>query len=103
MYKICFYSIEDNEYTCIWFQYCNLYRILGVHYLLSKIKISDTDNCRMCGEHSETITHLLSECTKSISLWENLLSWNQSSINIIRIDMYKINKILGFIEQNQNV
>ena len=43
MYKLCFYSIEDNEY--IWFQYCILHRILGVHDLLSKMKISDTDNC----------------------------------------------------------
>ena len=46
------------------------------------MKKSDTDNCKLYGEHSETITHLLSKCTKSISLWENLLSWIQSSINI---------------------
>ena len=65
------------------------------------MKISDTDNCRLCGEHSETITHLLSEYTKSISLWENLLFWIQSSINI-RIDLNKTYKILGFIEQDQN-
>ena len=70
--KICFYSMEDNEY--ILFQYHILHRILGVRDLLSKI-ISDTDNCRLCGEHSEAITHLLSECTKSNRLWENLLSW----------------------------
>ena len=99
VYKICFYSIEDNEY--IWFQYRILHRILGVRNLLSKMNISDTDNCRLCGEHSETITHVLSEYTKSISLWENLLFWIQSSINI-RIDLNKINKILGFIEQDQN-
>ena len=49
---------------------------------LYKMKKSDTDNCKLYGEHSETITHLLSKCTKSISLWENLLSWIQSSINI---------------------
>ena len=96
MYKICFYLIEDNEY--IWFQYRILHRILGVCDLLSKMKIPDTDNCRLCGDHSETITHLLSECTKSISLWENVLSWIQSSINI-RIDLNKVNKI--FTEQDQ--
>ena len=53
VYKTCFYSIEDNEY--IWFQYRILHRILGVCDLLSKMKISNTDNCRLCGEHSETI------------------------------------------------
>ena len=36
MYKICFYSIEDNEY--IWFQYRILHRILGVCDLLSEMK-----------------------------------------------------------------
>ena len=84
----------------ICYQYRILHRILGVCDLLSKMKISDTDNCRLCGEHSETITHLLSECTKSITLWENLLFWIQSSINI-RIDLNKINRILGFMEQDQ--
>ena len=59
------------------------------------------DNCRLC-EHPEIIAHLLFECTKSISLWENPLSWIQSSVNI-QIDLNKINKILGFIQQDQNV
>ena len=64
------------------------------------MKISDTGNCRLCGEHLQMITNLLAECIKSISLWENLISWIQSSINI-RTDLNKINKILGLIEQDK--
>ena len=69
LYKSCFYSILDNHYA--WFQYRILHRILGVQDLLFKIKISDTNKCRLCGEQKETIIHLFTECRKSVVLWES--------------------------------
>ena len=42
-------------------QYRVLHRILGVQQLLYKIKLSNTENCQLCNEHSETILHLFSD------------------------------------------
>ena len=93
IYRSCFYSVLDNDY--VWFQYRILYRILGVQELLFKIKISETDRCRLCGERKESIIHLFAECTKSATLWENLVSWINSTL-FIRIELNKFDKILGY-------
>ena len=99
MYKSCFYSVLDNDY--VWFQYRILHRILGVQDFLFKIKISKTDKCRLCGEQKETIIHIFFECIKSATLWENLVSWIHSSIPI-RIDLNKVDKILGYAKTDAN-
>ena len=99
LYKSCFYSILDNHYA--WFQYRILHRILGVQDLLFKIKISDTNKCRLCGEQKETIIHLFTECRKSVVLWENLLSWIHSNVTI-RIELNKADKILGYVQPDSN-
>ena len=93
IYKSCFYSVLDNDY--VWFQYRILHRILGVQDNLFKIKISDTDICRLCGEQKETTIHLFSECSKSAALWEDLTSWINSSMSI-GITLNKLDKILGY-------
>ena len=98
-YRICFHSIEDNSLK--WLQYRILHRILGVRDLLFRIKVSDINMCRLCKEHSETIVHLFSECTKSHSLWQNVISWIKSSINL-NINLTKNMKILGYTEQGPN-
>ena len=98
-YKICFYCIQDNKY--IWFQYCILHKILGVRDLLFKTKISNTDKCRLCGDYSETIIHLLADCPKSVTLLENLISWIHSN-NVGRIHLDRINKILGNADSDKN-
>ena len=99
LYKSCFYSILDNHYA--WFQYRILHRILGVQDLLFKVKISDTNKCRLCGEQKETIIHLFTECRKSVVLWENLLSWIHSNVTI-RIELNKADKILGYVQPDSN-
>lgn len=99
LYRIGYHSIEDNDLK--WFQYRVLHRILGVREFLFRIKISDTDICRLCGEHSETIVHLFSECTKSQVLWQNVLSWIRSSINV-NITLNRNMKLLGYTEQDPN-
>ena len=93
VYKSCFYSLLDNDY--VWFQYRILHRILGVQDHLFKLKVSNTDKCRLCGDKKETITHLFSECTKSATLWQNIVSWIQSNMSI-KIDLEQIEKILGY-------
>ena len=95
IYKICFYTLQDN--TFIWFQYHVLHRILGVQQLLYKIKLSNTENCRLCNEHSETILHLFLDCQESNNLWENVTSWINTSLNMqLHLDINM--KILGNIK-----
>ena len=98
-YRVCFHCIEDNNLK--WFQYRVLHRILGVRQILFKVKISDSDTCRLCGEYSETIMHLFSDCTKSTALWQNIASWINSSIKV-NINLTKIEKILGYTELDLN-
>ena len=44
IYKICFKSINNNNY--IWFQYKTINNILGTRYHLYKVKISESNQCR---------------------------------------------------------
>ena len=81
IYKGCFWSIQDNVY--IWFQYRILRKILGTNNLLFKIKVSQSSQCRLCSEQTETISHLFSQCSKSIDLWENIKVWIKSKIGYI--------------------
>ena len=92
-----FYCIQDKKF--VWFQYRILHKILGVRDLLFKTKISNTDKCRLCGDYSETITHPLADCPKSVTLWENLVSLIHSN-NVGRIHLDRLNKILGYTDKN---
>ena len=69
IYKINFFTIYDNSF--IWFQYRIIRRILGTQEFLHKIKQSDSDICRLCGQCCETITHLFVVCNRVNSLWNN--------------------------------
>ena len=60
-YTACFFTIKDNTY--IWLQYRIIKRILGKNYYLKK-KISNSDICRICHEHTETLVHLFFQCNK---------------------------------------
>ena len=78
-YKICFKSILDNDFIC--FQYRVLFRIVGTKYRLKKFNISQSDVCRLCTEHPETIEHLFCFCTETTQIWDNIQLWTK--INLI--------------------
>ena len=69
----CFRSIYDN--LVIWFQYKILFGILGTKDFLFKIKIVDSNQCRLCGESAETVQHLFSQCEIVENLWTNIKQW----------------------------
>ena len=73
VFKACFKTTKDT--SLIWLQYRILSRIIGTRELLYKLKIHDTDLCRLCGQEIETIIHLFCKCTKSIDLWNDLRIW----------------------------
>ena len=81
IYKICFYSVHDNN--VIWFQYRILNNILGTKNYLKKVKINMNSACSFCKTHDETLEHLFCKCREVIQLWNNIQQWinNKSSSN----------------------
>ena len=99
LHSACFYTVQDNTY--IWFQYRIIQRILGTNCYLQKIKISNTDLCRICGTQSETLVHLFSECNKVCELWLNIKNWIESKLRIT-LELNKNNYILGYYSCDLN-
>ena len=99
IYKICFKSINNNKY--IWFQYKTINNILDTNHYLHKVKISESNECRLCGANPETIVHLFSQCEKVFDLWSNVEYWImvRTGVNIKFNDTMKI---LGYYEYDSN-
>ena len=99
IYSICFRTIYDN--SVIWFQYKILFGILGTKDFLFKMKIVDSNQCRLCGENAETIQHLFSQCEIVEHLWTDIKQWIKRKVNY-RLHMTQITKIFGYFIQDQN-
>ena len=55
-----------------WFQYRVLHHILSTNRSVSKFKREQSELCTFCGAHSETIQHLLWQCKKVQTFWNDL-------------------------------
>ena len=75
--------------------------ILGTNEYLNKLKISDSNLCGLCGNQSESIMHLFSDCIESNELWINVKNWIKNSISYV-LDLNRITKILGYITYDEN-
>ena len=93
IFKACIKSVIDND--LVWFQYKILFNILDTNEYLYKIKISNSNLCRLCGECPETILHLFAQCKEVQDLWQNLNSWIRNKLSI-HIDFLDSRKILGY-------
>ena len=71
--KACFKVVRDQ--SLIWFQYKLILRIIGTRSLLFKMKIHNSNLCRLCNSGQETIIHLFYHCTHTITLWNNIQNW----------------------------
>ena len=91
--------IHDHEY--VWFQYRILFKILGTNEYLKKLKISQTNECRLCKQAPETIIHLFTKCSKSNQLWENLVCWIKDKLGFHLI-LSDTCKILGYMHMDIN-
>ena len=69
-------SIIDND--LVWFQYKILFNILNINEYLYKIKISNSNLCRLCGEYPETILHLFAQYNEVKDLWQNFKQVDQN-------------------------
>ena len=99
IYRICFKTIYDN--SVIWFQYKIIFGILGTKDYLFKMKIVDSNQCRLCGQNAETIQHLFSQCEIVENLWTEIKQWIKRKVNY-RLHMTQISKIFGYCIQDQN-
>ena len=99
IYKICFYSVHDNN--VIWFQYRILNNILGTKNYLKKVKINMNSACSFCKTHDETLEHLFCKCREVIQLWNNIQQQinNKLGINIVLTNLMKLH---GYIISDQN-
>ena len=55
-----------------WFQVRVLHSILTTNRSVSKFITTQNDMCEFCGSHSETIQHLMWQCTKDQIFWKEL-------------------------------
>ena len=99
VYKICFFTIDENVLK--WFQYKVIRRILGTNVQLKKTRISSSDLCRICGQHSESLVHIFYECDQVKELWLNVKTWITSKLGI-NIDLDITTKMLGYTVQDEN-
>ena len=82
-------------------QYKIIHRILGVKYLLAKMKITNTSLCSFCGNQNETIQHLFYDCDRISELWENIRIWIRQKINI-ELNLNKLTVIMGYLNQDNH-
>ena len=95
VYKACFKAVSDNSVR--WFQYKILNNILGTNDRLSKMKLSSDSLCRLCKQQTETVKHLMSECSKSSELWSNIAAWIKNRMGII-LQFSKEEQVLGYFK-----
>ena len=76
IFKTCMKSV------IVWFQYKIIFSLLNTKEYLYKIKISNSNLCRLCGEYPETILHLFAQCIEVPDLWQNLNRWIRNKLFI---------------------
>ena len=57
------------------FQYKILNRILYTNSILYKMKLIPSPLCTFCGDHEETLEHLLVKCVYTKEFWSATTSW----------------------------
>ena len=94
IYKICFYSVRDNNVT--WFQYRILNGILGTKSYLKKLKIKTDSACSLCGMYDENLEHLFYKCREVTQLWDNVQQWinNKLRVNLVLTNLMKLHGYL---------
>ena len=79
------------------FQYKILNRILYTNSTLYKMKLIPSPLCTFCGDHEETLEHLLVKCAYSKEFWSATTSWlNNHNIQVDNLD--EITILFGFFD-----
>ena len=78
-----------------WFQYKIQHRLLATNKFLKQIGIRNEDHCSFCGRHTETFSHLFSDCETIESFWASTKNWLKTNLNQIEVTFSKTDIILG--------
>ena len=77
-----------------YFQFKLLHSHTVINEKLNKMKLAETNVCRLCQKEPETIKHTFLEWSFVITLWKQLEKWLQTNLeNNIKLD--DIDKIFG--------
>ena len=69
------------------FQYKILNRILYTNKILYKVNLVSSPVCTFCGDHEETLEHLLINFTYTKNFWLSVISWlNNYNMKIDKLD-----------------
>ena len=63
------------------FQFKFLHNIHVNNYWLKKWKITDTDRCKLCLEHIETLDHLIWKCKYVVNFWKEVITFMNVKFN----------------------
>ena len=81
------------------FQYKILNRILYTNSILYKMKLIPSPLCTFCGDHEETLEHLLVKCVYKKEVWSATTSWlNNHNIQVDKLD--EITILFGCFNNN---
>lgn len=81
-YKLPFKCSKETNLQ--WFQLKILHRILPTNYLLTKMKIKDSELCTFCQQETESLTHLFWNCRLTQSFWNEFRAFmNLKNVNMI--------------------
>ena len=72
------YSYYIEEVKLKWFQIKINHRIIVTNKILSKMGVSQSDNCNFCEVEKDSILHYLWECIQVQEFWSRLLQWIKS-------------------------
>ena len=84
--KIFLWSFKCSRNTKLnVFQYKLIHNFLPTNTFLKKIGIAQSDICRFCKIHPETVLHVFVECFCVTTLWNQLSNWLN---NIVHLELY---------------
>ena len=98
IYNICHNTVKDND--IIWLQYRILNRILGTNKLRFAMSQINSNKCRLCQIHEESLFHMFYDCDITKQFHNNLRKWIENKTKF-KIPVDALTYILGYLTQNQ--
>ena len=75
--------VKNSKYDSFHYRLCT--KAILLNDRLYHMKITETQNCSLCGEEKETLSHFFVNCKITKILWKKLLEHNKIKKHIIRI------------------
>ena len=96
IYSIPYKVTKDPK--LLWLQCRINHRILGTNYLLTKMKILNSNKCTFCNNNPETIEHIFWTCDKIQEFWSQLASYIEQKCSLVKITWKETDILFGNLE-----